>query len=137
MKMNKGWRFNGNERKYLDEVLGNGFGATETGTMNEKLEKLFAKIHSQKYAITANSGTSTLHMALNSVGVGPGDEVIIPALTVGMCGFAIWQCGATPVFADVCEDTFLLDGYDVEKKISGKTKAVMPVHMYGNMCDMN
>ena len=137
MKMNKGWRFNGNERKYLDEVLGNGFGATETGTMNEKLEKLFAKIHSQKYAITANSGTSTLHMALNSVGVGPGDEVIIPALTVGMCGFAIWQCGATPVFADVCEDTFLLDGYDVEKKISGKTKAVMPVHMYGNMCDMD
>jgi len=100
MNKNKGWRFTGNERKYLDEVLDNGFGASEDGSMNERLEKKFAKIHDMKYAISANSGTSTLHMALNAFGVGPGDEVIIPALSVAMCGFSVWQCGAIPVFAD-------------------------------------
>ncbi|RZD38459.1 MAG: hypothetical protein CXT78_14960 [Thaumarchaeota archaeon] len=133
----KSTRFEGNERKYLDEVLKNGFTASESGSMNERLEKKFAKLHNQKFAITANSGTSTLHMALNAFGVGPGDEVIIPALTVAMCGFAVWQCGAIPVYADVKNDTFLMDPNDVRKKITKKTKAIMPVHMYGNMCDMS
>lgn len=133
----KGTRFEGNERKYLDDVLKNGFTASESGSMNERLEKKFAQLHNQKFAITANSGTSTLHMALNAFGVGPGDEVIIPALTVAMCGFAVWQCGATPVYADVKIDTFLMDPDDVKQKITEKTKAIMPVHMYGNMCDMD
>ena len=112
----KGWRFTGNERKYLDEVLSSGFGATESGSMNEQLEKKFAQMHGKKFAISANSGTSTLHMALKSFGVEPGDEVIIPALTVAMPGFAVWQCGATPVFADVLDDTFLMDPDDIKKK---------------------
>ncbi len=132
----KGWKFTGNERKYLDQVLNSGFGASETGTMNEQLERKFASIHNKRFGITANSGTSTLHMALNAFGVGSGDEVIIPSLTVAMCGFAIWQCGATPVYADVLEDTFLIDPKDIESKISDKTKAIMPVHMYGNVCNM-
>lgn len=134
--MTKGWRFNGNERKYADEVLNSGFGASESGSMNERLEKKFAELHNKKFAISANSGTSTLHMALNSFGIISGDEVIIPALTVAMPGFAVWQCQGIPVFADVLEDTFLMDPEDVEKKISTKTKAIMPVHMYGNMCNM-
>ena len=133
----KGWKFTGNERKYIEEVLRSGFGASESGTMNERLERKFAEIYGLKYAITANSGTSTLHMALNSFGVGPGDEVIIPALTVAMCGFAVWQCGAKPIYTDVLSDTFLIDTNDIEKKISDKTKAIMPVHMYGNMCEMD
>lgn len=132
----RGWRFTGNERKYLDEVLQHGFRASESGSMNEQLEKKFAQMHNKKFAITANSGTSTLHMALNAFGVGSGDEVIIPALTVAMCGFAVWQCGAIPVYADVLNDTFLMDPNDIRQKITEKTKAVMPVHMYGNMCDM-
>lgn len=132
----RGWRFTGNERKYLDEVLQHGFRASESGSMNERLENKFAQMHNKKFAITANSGTSTLHMGLNAFGVGPGDEVIIPALTVAMCGFAVWQCGATPVYADSLNDTFLMDPNDVKQKITKKTKAVMPVHMYGNMCDM-
>lgn len=137
MNINKGWRFTGNERKYLDEVLASGFGANETGTMNERLERQFAELHGKKYTITANSGTSTLHMALNAFNVRPGDEVILPALSVGMCGFAVWQCGATPVFADVLQDTFLIDPDDVKQKITNKTKAIVPVHMYGNMCNMS
>ena len=132
----KGWKFTGNERKYIHIALNSGFGASETGTMNEQLEKKFANIHNKKFGITANSGTSTLHMALNAFGVKPGDEVIIPSLTVAMCGFAVYQCGAIPVYADVLEDTFLMDPNDVSLKISNKTKAIMPVHMYGNVCNM-
>lgn len=132
----KGWKFEGNERRYLDETLASGFSAGASGTMNERLEQAFAAKHGQAFAITANSGTSTLHMALYALGVGPGDEVIIPALTVAMCGFVVCQCGATPVYADVREDTFLMDSLDVEKKITKKTKAIMPVHIYGLMCDM-
>jgi perosamine synthetase len=133
---NKGWRFSGNEFKYLEEVLLSGFTAGASGSMNERLEIEFAKKHGQKFAITANSGTSTLHMALHTFGIGSGDEVIIPALTVAMCGYAVWQCGATPVYADVLPDTFLMDPVDVERKITNKTKAIMPVHIYGLMCDM-
>ena len=132
----KGWRFEGNERAYIDQTLQSGFSAGSSGTMNERLERAFAKKHNLNYAITANSGTSTLHMALYSFGVGPGDEVIIPALTVAMCGFAVWHCGAVPVYADVRDDTFLIDPADIEKKITSKTKAIMPVHLYGLMCDM-
>jgi len=132
----KGWKFSGNERQYIDETLSGAFSAGSSGTMNERLEIAFAQKHNCKYAITANSGTSTLHMALNAFGVGQGDEVIIPALTVGMCGFAVCQSGATPVYADVCQDTFLMDPVDVEKKITSKTKAIMPVHIYGLMCNM-
>ena len=137
MNNEKGWRFTGNERKYLDEVLASGFGAKETGSMNERLERKFGELHKQEYCITANSGTSTLHMALNAFGVKTGDEVILPALSIGMCGFAIWQCGGTPVFADVLEDTFLIDPKDIKRKITSKTKAILPVHMYGNVCNMS
>jgi len=136
MNQNKGWKFTGNESKYIKEVLESGFGASESGTMNERLEKKFGEIYNLKFAVTANSGTSTLHMALNSFGIGHDDEVLIPSLTVAMCGFAAWQCDAKPVYVDVLEDTFLMDPVDLEKKITNKTKAIMPVHMYGNMCNM-
>ena len=136
MNQDKGWKFKGHEFEYIKQVLDSGFGASESGTMNERLERKFGEIHNLSYAVTANSGTSTLHMALNSFGVGPGDEVLIPSLTVAMCGFAVWQCGATPVYVDILQDTFLMDPVDLERKITNKTKAIMPVHMYGNMCDM-
>jgi perosamine synthetase len=132
----KGWKFHGNERQYLDDVLNNGFGASESGSMNERLEHKFASIHNKKFAITANTGTSTLHMGLHSFGIQSGDEIIVPSLTVAMPGFAIWQSGGIPVFCDVLPDTFLMDPNDIEQKITDKTKAILAVHMYGNMCDM-
>ncbi|ETR71171.1 MAG: hypothetical protein OMM_08293 [Candidatus Magnetoglobus multicellularis str. Araruama] len=118
----KTWRFAANERLYVDETLSTAFSAGSSGTMNERLEMSFAKKHGSSYAITANSGTSTLHMALHAFDIGPGDEVIIPALTVGMCGFAVCHSGATPVYADVCKDTFLMDPLDIEKKLHLKQK---------------
>lgn len=134
--MSKGWRFETNEKKYVSEVLANGFGASETGAFTERLEKAFASKHNQKYGIGCNSGTSTLHAALESFGVGPGDEVIIPSLTVAMCGYAVTHANAVPVYADVLEDTFLIDPEDIKRKITPKTKAIMVVHLYGLMCNM-
>jgi perosamine synthetase len=126
-------RYGGNEMTYLLQALGL---IPSPGSLNERLETAFANKYGTRYAVTANSGTSTLHMALKAFGVGPGDEVIIPALTVGMCGFVVHACGATPVYADVDPVTFLMDVDDVRSKITEKTKAIMPVHIYGLMCDM-
>src|SRR3989338_2588524 len=131
------WRFRGNELKYVKEVLDSGFGSSTIGTMNQRFEQAFAKRFGSRYAITSNSGTATLHQALAAFGVGPGDEVIVPALTVVMCGYAVIHAGARPVFADVLPDTFLIDPKDIERKITKKTKAIMPVHLYGLMCDMD
>ena len=131
-----GWRFKNNELKYLKKVLSSDFSAGSDKSFGEKLELKFASLHKQKYAIASNSGTSTLHQGLNAFGVGHGDEVIIPALTVAMCGFAVYQCGAVPVYCDVDPQTFLLDPKDLEKKITKKTKAIMVVHIYGLMCNM-
>lgn len=131
------WRFKGNELKYVKEVLDSGFGSSKYGTMNARLEKAFADRFGVKYAITSTSGTSTLHQSLIAFGIGPGDEVIIPALTVIMCGYAVLYTGANPIFADVDPKTFLIDPKDIERKITKKTKAIMPVHLYGQVCDMD
>ena len=88
-----------------------------------------------KYAVTFNSGTTTLH-ALWALGVGYGDEVIVTPLTVISCINAILYCNAIPVFADVDPDTFLIDPKDIKKKITDRTKAIMPVHLYGGVCNM-
>ena len=95
------FRFCGNELKYLKEVLDTGFISGTTGNMNKRLEEAFAAKFGAQYAITVNSATSGLHAALAACGVGPGDEVILPAVTVVMCGLAVMQLGAKPVFADV------------------------------------
>src|SRR3989344_1856445 len=121
IKVNKGsnsWRFTGNELKYVKEVLDSGFGSSSLGNMNQRFGSAFAKRLGARYAITSTSGTSTLHQALAAFGVGPGDEVILPALTVMMCANAVLFAGAKPIFADVDPETFLIDPEDVERKIN-------------------
>lgn len=130
------WRFDEREYQYIKEVLDSGFASGTSGNMNSRLEKAFAEKFGQKYAITFNSGTTTLHTALWSLGVGYGDEVIVTPLTVISCMNAILYCNAIPVFADIDPDTFLLDTEDIKRKITPRTKAVMPVHLYGQVCDM-
>jgi len=133
---NLSWRFGETEYSYVKEVLDSGFASGTTGNMNSRLEKAFAKRFGMNYAITFNSGTTTLHAALSAFGVGYGDEVIVPALTVIACMYAVLYCNAIPVFADIDPDTFLIDPADVRRKITKKTKAIMPVHLYGQVCDM-
>ncbi len=133
----KGWRFGGNELRYVKEVLDSGFASATTGSMNQRLEKAFAERLGVAYAITSNSGTSTLHQALAALGVGHGDEVIVPALSPVMCGFAVLHAGATPVFADLDADTFLIDPASILANITARTKAIMAVNLYGLPCNMD
>lgn len=101
----------------------------------KQLEEEYSKFDGSKYSVSCNSGTSALHLALMTVGVGKGDEVIIPDFTMASCGFAVSYCGAKPVFVD-CDDTLCMDWTLIEKKITKKTKAIMPVHIYGMLCNM-
>ena len=133
----KSWRFGEEELVYVKEVLDSGLGASTYGTMNTRLERAFADRFGVRYAITHNSGTSTLHSCLAAAGVGPGDEVISPALTVISDAAVTLHQNAVPVFADIDPDTFNMDPEDVERKITPRTKAIMPVHLYGLPCDMD
>ena len=130
------WRFDSRELDYIKEVLDSGFASGTSGSMNSRLENAFAKKMGAPYAITFNSGTTTLHAGLWALGVGYGDEVIVTPLTVIACMNAILYCNAIPVFADVDPDTFLMDPEDVRRKITPRTKAIMPVHLYGLTCNM-
>jgi len=131
------WRFEGNERKYLEEVLSSGFRAGSDGAFTTRLESYFSKTYGASYSVAFNSGTSTLHATLLAMGCGPGDEVLTPALTPLMCGLAPYYTGATPVFVDSMPDTFLMDPADIERKITDKTKVIFVTHMYGGVCDMD
>lgn len=130
------WRFNGNERKYLEEVLATGFRAGADGAFTMRLEKFFASVYNSKYGISFNSGTTTLHSILLAMGCSEGDEVLTPALTPAMCGLAPHYTGATPVFVDSLPDTFLMDPEDIKRKITTKTKVILVTHMYGAVCEM-
>jgi len=135
--MNNQWRFKGNEMQYLEEVVLSGEGSGTSGGMNNKFEMLFAEKVGAKHAVTFNSGTGTLHAALTALGVSYGDEVIIPPLTVISNIDVIIAQNAIPVFADIDIETFNIDPNDVRKKITPKTKAIMPVSLYGLSCDLD
>ena len=133
---NPAWRFEGNERRYLEEVLSAGFRAGADGSFSTRLEGIWADMHGAPYAIAANSGTSSLHAALLGLGCGPGDEVLVPALTPLMCGLTPYYTGATPVYVDSDSETFLMNPADLESKITSVSKVIMVVHMYGGVCDL-
>jgi len=103
----------------------------------EKFEIALAKYVGVKYALAFNSGTSALHSLMIGFGIGPGDEVIVPAFTFVATANAPLFVGARPIFADIEEETFGLDPKDVKKKITKKTKAIMPVHFGGCPCKIN
>jgi len=131
------WRFSGNEMRYLREVVDSGFGSGTSGSMNNRFETAFAAKVGAKYAITFNSGTSTLHAALYAMDVFAGDEVIVPPLTVISNVDVIFAQNAIPVFADIDPHTFNIDPEDIRRKITPRTKAIMPVSLYGLSCDLD
>ena len=133
----KSWRFGEEELVNVKEVLDSGFAASTMGGMNQRLEKAFAKKFGVGHAITHNSGTSTLHSCLAAAKIGPGDEVIVPALGVMATPFAVMFQNAVPVFCDVDPETFVMDPADVARRITPYTKAIIPVSLYGLPCDMD
>lgn len=107
------------------------------GPRTREFEERFAEYTGAKYAIGLNSGTAALHLSLLAHEVGPGDEVIVPPLTFISTVHAIRLVGATPVLADVHPDTLCIDANDVARKITPKTRALLPVHYGGHPCDMD
>src|SRR6266700_4309291 len=99
-------------------------------------ERRFAEMCGVREAVAVSSGTAALHLALLAHGIGPGDEVITTAFSFAATANAIVLVGATPVFVDIEADTYNIDPLLVEAAITPSTKAIMPVHLYGNPCDM-
>jgi dTDP-4-amino-4,6-dideoxygalactose transaminase len=111
-------------------------GRLAQGPKVEEFEALFASYIGTKYAIATNSGTAALHIALLAAGIGHGDEVITTSFSFIATANAILFCGAKPVFVDIDRDTFDIDPGLIRAKITPKTKAVLPVHLYGQPCNM-
>lgn len=117
------------------EVLKSGMIAQ--GPKVAEFEEKFAEWVGAKYAIATNSGTAALHVALLAAGIGPGDEVITTPFTFIASGNAIVYTGATPIFADIDLETYTLDPDTIEDLITDKTKAILPVQLYGQAADMD
>lgn len=107
------------------------------GPRTEALEERFAKLCNTKHAIATSNGTTALHLALLANDIGPGDEVITTPFTFIATVNSILAAGATPVLVDIDPETFNLDVNLIEAAITPQTKAIMPVHLYGQMCDMD
>lgn len=122
------------EKSAVMEVLESGF--LVQGPRTAAFEERFAQVCQVKNAIAVSSGTSALFIALIANGVGPGTEVITTAFTFAATVNAILFSGAIPVFVDIDEDTFNMDPNQIEQAITKKTKAILPIHLYGHMCDM-
>ena len=106
------------------------------GKRVEEFEEAFAEFIGTEYAIAVNSGTAALHIALLAHGIGEGDEVITSPFSFIATANSILFTGAKPVFADIEEETFNIDPDSIVEKITSRTKAIMPVHLYGQPCDM-
>ena len=126
---------NGNELKYVTEAVKDGW-LSWSGPFVKEAEEAWAKYCGTKYAVATSSGTTALTLALAAIGLKPGDEVIVPEFTMVATAFAVSYHGATPVFVDCGEKDLNIDVSKIEAAITPKTKAIIPVHIYGRMANM-
>ncbi len=126
----------GNELKYVTDAVSTGW-ISSSGDYVNKFENAFAEYCDSKYGIAVCNGTVAIHLALVALGIGKGDEVIIPSFTMIATAFAVCYTGAMPVFVDADKETWNIDVDLIEEKISSKTKAIIPVHIFGNPCNMD
>ena len=124
------------EEKGLLEVLKSGVWSYN-GPKEKEFNKAFAKFVGSKYALSIANGTVTLQLALEACGVGLGDEVIVPGLTWQATAAAVLDVNAVPILVDVSRDNWCIDPAEVEKAITPRTKAIIPVHLYGSFADMD
>lgn len=128
--------FNGNEKKYLNECIDTGW-VSANGRFIDEFQKSFSNYLGCDYSIACCNGTVTLHLALKALGIKPGDEVIMPSLTYIATANAVAYCGATPVFVESEQDSWNIDPEAIEKAITQKTAAIIPVHLYGLPANMD
>ena len=133
-----GWpQFDEKAIKSVEDVLRSGKVNYWTGPRGMEFEEKFAAWQGSKYAVSVATGTAALHTALAALGIGPGDEVIVPSYTFIATSFSVVQAGAIPRFADVNIDDHCISIASAENLITPRTKAIIPVHLYGNVCDMD
>ncbi len=125
----------GNEKRYVLECLDSTW-ISSKGRFIAEFETGCANFVGAKYAVGVCNGTVALHLALVTLGIGPGDEVIVPTLTYVAAVNAIAYTGATPVFVDSLPDTWQMDPADVKRKLTSRTKGILAVHLYGHPCAM-
>src|SRR5512146_659093 len=121
----------------VEAVLRSGKVNYWTGRKGMEFEKKFAEWQGSKFGISVATGTAALHVALSALGIGPGDEVIVPSYTFIATSFSVVQAGAIPRFADVNLEDHCISVESAEKLVTRRTKAIIPVHLYGNVTDMD
>jgi len=127
---------NGNEKAYVLDCLDSTW-ISSKGKYIDRFESSFADFCNVRYAISCCNGTSALHLALMALGVGPGDEVLVPTLTFVATANAVTYCGAKPIFVDSEPETWNIDPSLIESKINPHTKGIIVVHLYGHPADMD
>ena len=126
------------EQPEIDEVVAcMKSGWMGTGPKVKQFEDMIAAYKNAPYAMALNSCTAALHLSMLAIGIKPGDEVIVPTMTFAATANAVIHAGGKPVFADCGRDTMNIDPQDIERKITPKTKAIIPVHFAGRSCDMD
>src|ERR1035437_5493243 len=123
--------------KAVEEVLRSGKVNYWTGRKGMEFEKRFAAWQGSGYAVSVSNGTASFHVGLTALRIGPGDEVIVPSYTFIASSFSVVQAGAIPRFADVNIEDHCISVESAEKLVNERTKAIMPVHLYGNVCNMD
>ena len=126
----------GNEKKYVDDCIDSRW-ISSKGKYNDLFAEKFGEYIGMKYGTTVSNGTLARYLALMALGIGLGDEVIVPSFTYIASANAVKYTGAEVVFADSNENSWQLDSDDIEHRITERTRAIMPVHLYGHPCDMD
>ena len=126
----------GKELEYVADCVRSNW-ISSAGKYIGLFEEAFAKCCGARYAVSCTSGTTALHLALATLGVGPGDEVIVPTFTMIATANAVTYCGGTPIFVDSEAETWNIDPARIEEKITPRTKVIMPIHTYGHPADMD
>lgn len=126
------------EKEEIEEVVDSlRSGWLSTGPKVDRFERMFSQYKNCQFAVALNSCTAALHLAMLAVGIKPGDEVIVPTLTFAATANAVIHAGGIPVFADSEKESMNIDPEDIKRKITKKTKAVIPVHFAGRACHMD
>ena len=126
----------GNEATYVAECVSTGW-VSSTGRFVDAFEDGWARYCSRLHGVAVSNGTVALEAAIAALGIGPGDEVLVPTFTIISCAQAVVYAGATPVLVDADPDTWGLDVRDLDRHVTPRTRAVMPVHIYGHPVDMD
>jgi perosamine synthetase len=126
----------GNETRYILEAIESGWISSE-GPFVREFERRFAAVVGRRHGVAVANGSAALDIAVAALGIGPGDEVILPSFTIISCAAAIVRAGATPVVVDSDAGTWNIDVTQIEAKVTPRTRALMVVHIYGLPCDMD